>query len=134
MGKNIMVYFNDEALAFIEHYANRGTLLNELVVAHFSNDEEVLREKVIARERELSRMKAALQDKVEERLQRQRRENERKELTSDQKATKDLVERFFSFWQDNKIDDDTYWSCFPTGKDPLYDKMKEIIADKNKSA
>jgi len=46
MGKNIMIYFDDEAIDLVEKIEGRGTLINQLVKDHFSNDIEFLERKL----------------------------------------------------------------------------------------
>lgn len=75
MGKNITIYFNDEVLELIEKIDGKGTLINQIIIDHFSNDEDVLRRNMERLDRELNIVRAKLEAKLEakanERLKRE---------------------------------------------------------------
>lgn len=71
MGKNITIYFNDEVLELIEKIDGKGTLINQIIIDHFSNDEDVLRRNMERLDRELNIVRAKLEAKANERLKRE---------------------------------------------------------------
>ena len=87
MGKNHMIYFDEETEELAGGIEGRGTLVCELIKQHFSNDEETLRRKVEASEQEFNALTAKLNLKVK---QRQDKEAKNREV---KKQSKEEIER-----------------------------------------
>ena len=112
MGKNLTIYFSDEALELIEHLEGKGSLINKLVIEHFSNDEETLRRKVELAEQEFNALNAKLKMKVSQRLDMEaKRTIERKKSESEIKR-KEEVEEMKRKLAAGEITEDEYFEFF----------------------
>jgi protein-disulfide isomerase-like protein with CxxC motif len=71
MGRNLTIYFDDECLGYIEKIEGKGTLINNLVKEHFSNDIENL----IIRSKNLNMQIEDVNNKIEK-IRKLKTENE----------------------------------------------------------
>jgi len=112
MGKNMSLYLSDDVLELIGAIEGKGTLINELIREHFSNDEETLRMRVQESSRELDILKLRLTKAMEKRLHRETQAN----LTTAQhkKAEKRAlaVAEHQRKWKAGEISDAEYWAFF----------------------
>jgi len=128
MGKNLTIYFNDRAIELIEGVEGKGTLLNELVINHFDNDEEILKVQIESLEKDLARLRAKLQDKIEERVKISKLKTENSKERMAREERKNISEKLAQIWKEEKITDEQYWACFD-GNELLEEKAKEIISN-----
>lgn len=129
MGKTITIYFSDEALTFIEHLEGKGTLINELVINHFSNDEENIRRRITHFEGELAFQKKKLNDRLNEKEAERAKLRARQEVSAEQKIKNEVNELLTRAWQREKITDEEYYSCFIDGKLDI-EKVKALQKEK----
>ena len=72
-----MIYFNEQSEELLGEVEGKGTLINSLILEHFSNDEEHIRRKIEHLEQQFNAETAKLNLKVE---QRQRKAAEAMEV------------------------------------------------------
>lgn len=112
MGKNYTIYFHDDVAELIGTVEGKGTLINELIREHYSNDEETLRRKVSMAEQEFNALNARLKLKVEQRHEAQEKINVVKKLSAEEDHRKKALEKWKKLMDTDKIDVDKYMSAF----------------------
>lgn len=116
MGKNVSLYLDDEADELVGSITGRGTLINNLIKEHFSNDEDYLNRKKKALELELSAINAKLQAKAEEKFKLLEDLKKEKEVSKEETERKIALTEWERKWADEEISDDEYFSKFKDGK------------------
>ena len=127
MGKNYTIYFHDDVVVNIEGLEGKGTLINQLVKDHFSNDEEILYRKIEETERTLSHLRTKYEGVREGKRQVREKEMQFKEVTIQMKEVGYLKTQLQRMWKDDEITDDDYWSCFDSGGLIIIERTKEVI-------
>ena len=112
MGKKITIWLNEEAYSFVGEVDGKGTIINQLIIDHFSNDEAVLEEKMNGLTRQRDMIKAQLVDLREARLREQNLRKRKEELTKEEKEHRFFIEDLKGKWQRGEITDDEYWANF----------------------
>ena len=112
MGKNHMIYFNENSEELLGEVAGRGTLINELIAEHFSRDEDTLRRKVDMAEQEFNALNARLKLKVEQREELLHQQKKIKKQTEWQiQRTKD-IDKMKKKLENKEITEDEYFEFF----------------------
>jgi hypothetical protein len=125
MGKNLTIYFDEESIDYIEKVEGKGTLINQLIKDHFSNDLENL----IRRSKELNFQLEEINNKIEKirnnknALEMDRR---RKTLKSIEQQEKDeLASIIQNLLKEDKITLEEWESCFDLNG-IIKEKAKEL--------
>jgi flagellar biosynthesis GTPase FlhF len=115
MGENITIYFREEVVQLIKDREGRGALINDLIIDHFANDEDIIRIKLDKAEMEFNQLKARLNKKIEEKEMIRQKAMEVKKDSQEEINRKKQIESLKEKWQNNEIDDDEYFSHFDKG-------------------
>jgi len=116
MGKNLTIYFNDECLELIEAIEGKGTLINQLILDHFANDEENLRLKIDKAEMEFNQLRARLNVKIKHREMLAAKKLEVHKLSQEEQERQNRLAKHQMAWENSEITDEEYWAKFENGK------------------
>ena len=116
MGKVFSLYLDDEATELVGSIEGRGTLINNLIKEHFSDDEDFLNRKKKQLENGLNSINARLQEKINKKLEHLK-EIEAKEKVSDEELErKAALAAWERKWSNEEITDDEYFEKFKDGR------------------
>ena len=117
MGKNVSLYLDDDSEELVGSIDGRGTLINNLIKEHFSNDEDFLQRKLRALEIEINSVRAKLKSKWEEKAKIAK---EREEELSKPKPISNEQQRQIDMWaealKEGKISQEEHDKAFYNGK------------------
>lgn len=126
MGKNITIYFDDECCELIEKIEGKGTLINQLVKEHFSNDEEVLQRKLKAVDIERTLILKKLDEKQNIKARLNALKTKESDLTKAQRTKQQVKDFLLKIYQEDKITDDQYNDCFDING-LIFNKAMDLI-------
>ena len=107
-----MFYLNDEALELTQGLQGKNTLVNQLIIDHFSNDEEILESKMDSLTRERDMIKSKLTGIRETKMKAKTLKERQEALTKESREYKAKIDKLKKDWQDGKISDKEYWKNF----------------------
>ena len=123
MGKNITIYIKDDVLELIEGIEGKGTLINSLILEHFSNDEEILLRRLNILERESNFARKKLEDKKNTRLQAEESRKKKDEVSRGEVIRRESLNEWKRKYKDDEITEDQYLKAFnKKGKFARFDK------------
>lgn len=129
MGKNIMIYFDDECIELIGNIEGRGTLVNQLVKDHFSNEIESLIRKSQMINLQLEEVNNKIQKIREMKNQSEITSRKKQQLTNEELRKKEFAAKFNQLKDDGKITIDEWSDCFDTSGLNI-DKAQQIMNEK----
>lgn len=130
MGKNLTIYFDDEALSYIEAIDGKGTLLNQLVKEHFGNDIENLKRKASSLNLEIEQINNKIQKIRENADLNNRIKREKEQQTEAQIQKKEFIIFFNTLKNTEQITIDEWAECFDKNG-IIIDKAKGLLHGKN---
>jgi len=112
MGKNSTIYLKDEVIELLGEMEGKGTLINSLILDHFSNDEDILVRKLKALERESNFIRKKLEAKQNQRLKLETLRQRKAEVSRGEIIRRKKLENWKQKHESEEITEEQYMKAF----------------------